>query len=318
MMGRGTVHLLPAGVVFAAILACVVALLVVGNEAQAAFPGENGRIAFVRSADAHGAGLVLGDIYAMRPDGSDPRLIVEDRSSNYHPAWSADGTELAFGHEDEAGIYVKDMVSGETRRLTSGRDDREPAWSPDGTKIIFTTFGLCCRYELVVMNSSDGSEKEVLTDESGLFSEGAAAWSPDGTTIAFFRGRAGEHSENGLYLMNPNGTNREQLTSGGGGPDWSPDGTKIAFVDDLDIWVVSANGGTPTRLTDTSAQETGPVWAPDGTKIAYSKRATHRARTGPEKFDWNIWVMNPDGTNKTKLTNTRGLDELHPDWRPVP
>jgi Tol biopolymer transport system component len=77
---------------------------------------------------------------------------------------------------------------------------------------------------------------------------------------------------------------------------------KIAFKSGLDaIWTVNPDGTALTQLTPGYAPgatcQTGdeePHWSPDGTKILFT-----RQKDGSQE----IWVMNADGTNQTKLTN---------------
>src|SRR5688572_5915478 len=83
-----------------------------------------------------------------------------------------------------------------------------------------------------------------------------------------------------LWLMADDGAAPVQLTRGNGaelGPVWSPDGSRIAFVaandmdDDLDLWVVDADGTGLHQITDTdNVWEGVPSWSPDGQHLTYS------------------------------------------------
>lgn len=73
----------------------------------------------------------------------------------------------------------------------------------------------------------------------------------------------------------------------------SPDGSKIAFCYKGDIWSVSANGGTATRLTTQSSNEYYPIWSPDGSKIAFAS----------DRYGGNdVFIMPSTGGNATRLT----------------
>jgi len=98
-------------------------------------------------------------------------------------------------------------------------------------------------------------------------------------------------------------------------PAWSPDGTRVAFRSYRsgflgEIWVVNLDGTGLVNLTPTLGGAVidyrAPAWSPDGTRIAYAST---------EGGDWGIWTMDPDGANRTQLTNTSDLD-AEPTWSP--
>lgn len=109
-----------------------------------------------------------------------------------------------------------------------------------------------------------------------------------------------------VYIIQPDGTNRQQITSSydyNGDPVWSPSGDRIAFVRAIyelnsNIWLMSASGGQQQNVTNLaypiSAQS--PAWAPNGTRIAY-------ASTQGNTPSWEIWATNTDGSNQTRLTH---------------
>jgi Tol biopolymer transport system component len=131
-------------------------------------------------------------------------------------------------------------------------------------------------------------------------------------TIAFAR----TDTQNDIWLMNPDGTGKINITnaptSEEGSPSWSPDGTRIVFVSNRDdingeIYVMNADGTGVTRLTNNTFLDGSPAWSPLGNKIAFiSQRLTNNL---------DIFVMNPDGTNQTRLTTHAG-NESAPAWSP--
>lgn len=123
------------------------------------------------------------------------------------------------------------------------------------------------------------------------------AASPDGTKIAFSRG-------GNVWVMNADGSGQTQLIIGwvfNSMPAWSPDGTQIAFISNLDetgskLYVMDADGQNSQRITssDVVRNDTAPDWSPDGNWIAFTS-----FRDGNNE----IYVVRPDGSRETRLTN---------------
>ena len=164
---------------------------------------------------------------------------------------------------------------------------------------------------------TDGSERTQLTTAPG--NDFTPAWSPDGRQIVFRTTRDGDDE---IYVMNADGSGQANLsrssTTEERGPDWSPDGQRMALAslqgEILDIFVLPVNltktdGNQPSwmKLTGNSlGGDEYPDWSPDGTKLAF-----HSHRDG----NWEIYVMNADGSEQTRLTDNPGED-TYPSWSP--
>ncbi len=279
----------------------------------------NGRVALVSSE-----GNAQSDIYTMNPDGSDRKQLTFSQEYEDKPVWSPDGTKIAFhkvtwtGNGGYSEIFVMNANGSDQRRLTQSEFDLSPTWSPEGTKIAFyriDSITMPRSFGIYVMNA-DGSDQRAV---ASAFS-GEPAWSPDG--LKFAVGTWG-----GIYLINVDGSNPIQITQPpkssdvfeDHAPAWSPDGSKITFARCVDsngfgcyttshLWVVNADGSNPTKLTDTLAYT--HAWSPDGMKIIFGS-----VDESLEPRD--LFVMNPDGSGLTNITNTDGTSERSPSWQPL-
>jgi len=122
------------------------------------------------------------------------------------------------------------------------------------------------------------------------------------------------NSSHELWVMNADGSSRRKLISVTGelrNPKGSPDGTKILFEQDYNFYVMSADGCTPINITPNSTGNYAADWSPDSTKIAFTSD-----RDGGRS---NIYIVNTDGSNLTKITNSDGVtifSNSHPAWSP--
>ena len=159
--------------------AALVTSLIACTGADAAFPGQNGKIAFQR-------GGADPEIYTVEPDGTAATRLTSNSTFDGQPVWSPSGSKIAFwgsGAGDTSDIYVMNQDGTGLTNVTNTADrgELEPAWSPDGTKIAFTastTGGV----HIFVMNA-DGSGATQITTAAGFNAQ--PAWSPDGTKIAY-------------------------------------------------------------------------------------------------------------------------------------
>jgi Tol biopolymer transport system component len=306
MTTRRTLHL-PAllGTLAAAVLvACAVALLAVSGEAEATFPGKNGKIAYNSG----------GVIYTINPDGSAKTKVTNARVSDYPIDYSPDGKKITYmsyegfndgkdtGPQKDAEIYtVKVGGGGRTNVTNNDRGDEASSYSPDGKRIAYTHWD---GHDLeIYTTNTDGTGVLRVTDNRT--NEFTPSYSPDGKKI-LFSGEERKVLRNDaveIYTIGVHGKNRVQLTENATNdyfPDYSPDGSRIAYSGSgekgTNIYTISARGGDKTKLTE----GTDPDYSSDGKKIVYY--------TG-NGLDGQIYTINVGGGGKSRVTE--GSD---PSW----
>jgi dipeptidyl aminopeptidase/acylaminoacyl peptidase len=234
------------------------------------------------------------EIYVVAPDGTGLRALTSTPGvPEVAPAWSPDGTRLAFLRDEREGgveLVVIDPATGDETFSVDlpipppSHVTVPPEWSPDGRLIV------------VSLHSLAGLAVDLETGTWTTFDGSYLGWSPSGT-------------------MSPNGSADGQLRAlieDGVAPSWSPDGSHIAYLRCLDVpdpvdmprdtvpadlagvdpgqsgasvWVAAADG-TGARAVATSLVP--PMWSPDGSLLIVG--------------DDGLFTVRPDGTGMTRLT----------------
>jgi len=229
-------------------------------------------------------------IWVIPTTGGDARQVTSGEKKDTNPAWSPDGTRIAFVSDrgKKGQIFVLDVANGgEAHRLTTDDDHAasEPLWSPDGKTIAFL-----CKVPSLPEPLHNVEYKDD-TDKPRIITRAKYKFDGEG----FF-----DHTRKQLFVMPSEGGAARQLTSGTMGVGqiaWSPDGTKIAFASNrsenedhdrrIDVWTVDVSSGVLTQVTPHDGAYGSPAWSPDGKTLAVVGH-TYPAKGGANDRLWTV------------------------------
>ena len=244
-------------------------------------------------------------------DGGNDQAALASREPIISPAWSPDGTKLAYVSFEakKPVVYVHDLASGRRHVAANFKGSNSaPAWSPDGKQlaVVLTKDGSS---QLYVVNA-DGSGATRLATSSGIDTE--PRWSPDGQSNFFTSDRGGSPQ---IYrIAAGGGTGAAERISFEGSynvtPRPSPDGKSLAFV--------TRNGGRfqlaimdlatkQVQILTDSAKDESPTFAPNGRMILYATEIGGRGV---------LAAVSSDGRVKQKLS-VQAADVREPAWGPL-
>ena len=167
------------------------------------------------------------EIYRMAPDGSDTVNLSNNLGDDFDPAWSPDGSQIAFvsnrenGQEGGQFIYVMNADGSNVRQLTFENGSNWPDWSHDGSRITYTS-----NDDVFVINADGSGQSINITNNPEK--DAQSTWSPDGKKIAWISNRT-------IFVMDADGSNIRQLTKEGtsDGVEWTVDGQIFTGMDNI-------------------------------------------------------------------------------------
>jgi TolB protein len=243
-------------------------------------------------------------------DGYNPQTLLTSDQPIMSPAWSPDGSELAYVsfESGQAEIFTHNILTGvrKSRSKFAGLNG-SPAWSPDGKKLVMT-LSKDGNPDIYVLNLSDNKLKRI-TDHWSIDTE--AAWLPDGKSIVYTSSRSGKPQ---LYRQSVSANAKpERLTYEGGynaSASVSADGKSVAYVHGegniYRIAVLELATKSSRILTDGPLDES-PVYAPNNSMILFASQ---------EKNQAVLAAVSVDGRQKQRLSFTDG-EVREPSWAPV-
>ncbi len=232
--------------------------------------------------------------------------------SSFKPLVSVKG-KIVFQSDMDGDNEIYLLTKKGLKKLTNNSwSDEYPKWSPNGKKIVFMS-NPKGNYDIFVMDI-DGFNLKQLT--SSQLNEKDPVWLPKKNKIAFTVERKGfirkKHIINILDLKTMEKKNAMPLYQGLNAlPNFSPSGFLMGFTGKRtvgwDVAIYDFRTGKVSFLTE-GGKACRPHFSHDGKKIAYV------SSIADGKGD--IWIMNPDGSSKMRLTRRNETYDYFPSWSP--
>lgn len=271
--------------------------------------------------------LGVSNIFVIDPDGGESRQLTDETSYAGNPSWSPDRQSIIFASDRDRGakvpdLYVMDPDGGNVRRITDTQDaEFSPRFAPNGDKIAFAR-RTGKQWSLLLANP-DGSDERVIAGPYKLVE--FPDWARDGKSIIF--SAVGEDGATGadLYriaIESGEITTVVQTPGADVCPHVTPDGKRLIYAtgaDDgnLDLFVrelssAETDNSVATQLTDSPGRDDYGNPSPDGKHIVFVSTRNDNPETLEE--DPDLWVMDSDGGNVRRLTDSLNVRENLPNW----
>lgn len=201
-------------------------------------------------------------------------------------------------------IYTSDLFLGEAKRFQENALVLTPRWAPDGSRIIYTSYYRTGAPDIYLLDPHSG-RRDTFASFRGTNT--GARFSPNGQQVAMILSGEGTPE---VYVSNAQGRNVVRKTRSEyakSSPCWSPDGSQILFAMEPgpQLWIVSAAGGAPRRLSVGFTYAAEPDWSrTNPNKIACTVRVGVR---------YQICVYDMK-TGKGQVVSKANFDAVEPSW----
>ena len=219
--------------------------------------------------------LQTGNTYELQiadADGQNPQVMLRSKHSIISPAWSPDGSRLAYV-SFEAGkpvVYVQTLSTGQRTPVANFKGNNSaPAWSPDGQSlaVVLSRDSISQIYTI----NADGSNLRRVMRSPMIDTE--PQYTADGSSLIFTSDRGGSPH---IYRVPVSGGEAQRLTYNGSyniSPVLSPDGNNLVYVTRRNgaFHIALQNMGTGSeQLLTTGPDDESPSFAPHGMQVLYS------------------------------------------------
>jgi TolB protein len=235
-------------------------------------------------------------------DGENPRVVMQSHEPLMSPAWSPDGSSLAYvSYENRLpSVYVQTLKTGDRRTVSAHAGvNQAPAWSPDGKKLALVLSTRDGNLDIYTLDLTTGALARV-TDDPGIDTE--PQFSKDGQSIYFTSDRAGGPQ---IYKVGIKpGDKPRRLTFQGSysaRPRLSPDESQLAFVVQEDgayrIATMDLRGRGDVQVLTKGRFDVSPSYAPNGAVLLYASR---------DKGRGVLALVSADGRVQQRLVSSEG------------